>query len=133
MKRLWIPLCFILGFSMVAYNLYFWGGVASAAEVGTIVRERASTFSFITWAYVSAGQGILDMLGWQEAASQFAQARAGDVFATMKANPLLALDTLFKSLPAYSLVCYYGGPLLILIAAFAQTQKPKSFKTFGSK
>ncbi len=133
MKRLWIPLCIILGFFMLAYSLYFWGGVASTAEVGTIVSERASTFSFIAWSYISAGKGIVDLLGWQDSASQFAHASVGDSFAAMQQNPLLALHTLFESLPAYSLVCYYGGPLLILIGAFAQAQKPKSFKTFGSK
>lgn len=133
MKRLWVPICLVLGFSMLAYNLYFWGGVASAAEVGEIVRERASTFSFITWSYVSAGYGILEMLGSQEGASQFAHAQVGASFAAMQASPLTALDELFKSLPWYGTMSYYGGPLLVLIGAFAQSRKPKGFKTFGSQ
>jgi hypothetical protein len=133
MKRIWIPLCIILGLAMLAYDLYFWGGIASSAEVGAIVREHATTFSFITWAYVSAGQGIMDMLGLQASASQFAQTQVGGVFAAMQANPLTALDELFKKLPTHTLVSYYGGPLMLLIGAFAQSQKPKTFKTFGSK
>ena len=133
MKRLWVPLCLVIGFAMLAYSLYFWGGIASTPELGAIVRERASTFSFITWSYVSAGFGLLDMLGWQEAAVQFAHNQVGGTLAALQANPLTALDELFKVLPWYCRVSYYGGPLLILIGAFAQSRKPKSFKTFGSK
>lgn len=133
MKKLWVPLCFILGFSMLAYSLYFWGGLASTSEVGAMVRERASTFSFIAWSYVSAGYGILSMLDLQETAAQFAHAQVGAGFAAMQASPLTALDDLFKSLPWYSIVSYYGGPLMILLGAFAQSRKPKSFKTFSSK
>ena len=133
MKRLWVPLCLVIGFAMLAYSLYFWGGIASTPELGAIVRERASTFSFITWSYVSAGFGILNMLGWQEAAVQFAHNQVGDTLAALQANPLTALDELFKVLPWYCRISYYGGPLLILIGAFAQSRKPKSFKTFGSK
>ena len=133
MKRLWVPLCLVIGFAMLAYSLYFWGGIASTPELGAIVRERASTFSFITWSYVSAGFGLLNMLGWQEAAVQFAHNQVGGTLAALQANPLTALDELFKVLPWYCRVSYYGGPLLILIGAFAQSRKPKSFKTFGSK
>jgi hypothetical protein len=133
MKRLWVPLCLILGFSMLGYSLYLWGGIASTSEVGAMVRERASTFSFITWSYVSAGYGILDMLGWQENASQFAHTQVGGSFASMKASPLTALDELFSALPWYGIFSYYGGPLLILIGSFAQTRKPKGFKTYGSR
>ena len=133
MKRLWVPLCLVLGFVMLAYNLYFWGGIASTPELGAIVRERASTFSFITWSYVSAGFGILNMLGWQEAAVQFAHNQVGDTLVLMQASPLTALDDLFKALPWYCRGSYYGGPLLILIGAFAQSRKPKSFKTFGTQ
>ncbi len=133
MKRLWVPLCLVIGFAMLAYSLYFWGGIASTPELGAIVQERASTFSFITWSYVSAGFGILNMLGWQEAAVQFAHKQVGDALVLIQANPLTALDELFKVLPWYCRVSYYGGPLLILIGAFAQSRKPKSFKTFGSK
>lgn len=133
MKRLWVPLCLVLGFVMLAYSLYFWGGIASTSEVGAIVRERASTFSFITWSYVSAGFGILNLLGWQDAASQHASAQVGQVFAAMQASPLTGLDDLFKALPWYCRVSYYGGPLMILIGAFAQSRKPKSFKTFGTQ
>lgn len=133
MKRLWVPLCLVIGFAMLAYSLYFWGGIASTPELGTIVRERASTFSFITWSYVSAGFGLLNMLGWQEAAVQFANNQVGDALVPIQATALTALDDLFKVLPWYCRVSYYGGPLLILIGAFAQSRKPKSFKTFGSK
>lgn len=133
MKKIWVPLCLVVGFAMLAYSLYFWGGIASTPELGAIVRERASTFSFITWSYVSAGFGILNMLGWQEAAVQFAHNQVGDALVPIQANALAALDELFKVLPWYCRVAYYGGPLLILIGAFAQSRKPKSFKTFGSK
>ena len=133
MKRIWVPLCLVIGFAMLAYSLYFWGGIASTPELGAIVRERASTFSFITWSYVSAGFGLLNMLGWQEAAVQFAHSQVGDSLVPIQANALTALDDLFKVLPWYCRVSYYGGPLLILIGAFAQSRKPKSFKTFGSK
>jgi hypothetical protein len=133
MKRMWVPLCLILGFVMLAYSLYFWGGLASTLEVGAIVRERASTFSFITWSYVSAGHGILNMLGWQEGANQFAHGHVGSVFTTMQTSPFTALDELFKTLPWYDLAAYYGGPLLILIGSFAQSRKPKAFKTFGKR
>lgn len=133
MKRIWVPLCLVIGFAMLAYSLYFWGGIASTPELGAIVRERASTFSFITWSYVSAGFGLLNMLGWQEAAVQFAHNQVGDALVPIQANALTALDDLFKVLPWYCRVSYYGGPLLILIGAFAQSRKPKSFKTFGSK
>ena len=133
MKRIWVPLCLAIGFAMLAYSLYFWGGIASTPELGAIVRERASTFSFITWSYVSAGFGLLNMLGWQEAAVQFAHNQVGDALVPIQANALTALDELFKVLPWYCRVSYYGGPLLILIGAFAQSRKPKSFKTFGSK
>ncbi|MGH8051871.1 MAG: hypothetical protein ACREPB_14525 [Arenimonas sp.] len=133
MKRLWVPLCLILGFCMLAYSLYLWGGIANTAEVGAIVRERVSTFSFITWSYVSAGYGILNLFGLQEGASQFAHAQVGASFASMQASPLTALDELFRSLPWYSKMAYYGGPFLVLIGAFAQSRKPKGFKTFGSQ
>ena len=133
MKRILVPLCLVIGFAMLAYSLYFWGGIASTPELGAIVRERASTFSFITWSYVSAGFGILNMLGWQEAAVQFAHNQVGDSIVVIQASPLTALDDLFNVLPWYCRVSYYGGPLLILIGAFAQSRKPKSFKTFGSK
>lgn len=133
MKKLWVPLCLVLGFAMLAYSLYFWGGIASSPEVGAIVRERASTFSVITWSYVSAGFGILNMLGWQEAAIQFANNQVGDVIVAMQASPLTALDDLFKALPWFCRVSYYGGPLLILMGAFAQARKPKAFNTFGRK
>ena len=133
MKRFWTPLCLILGFAMLAYSLYFWGGLASTPEVGAMVRERASTFSFITWAYVSAGVGIVNLLGWQDAASQFAHGHMAGVLGAMQASPATALDQAFKALPWQMLASYYGGPLMILIGSFAQSRKPKSFKTFGSK
>ena len=133
MKRYWVPLCLILGFSMLGYSFYLWGGIASTAEVGTIVRDRASTFSFITWSYVSAGYGVLNMLGWQDGASQFAHTQVGVSFASMQATPLTALDELFRSLPWYGKMSYYGGPLLVLLGAFAQSRKPKGFKTFSSQ
>jgi len=133
MKRILVPLCLIIGFAMLAYNLYFWGGLASTHEVGSMVREHASTFSFITWSYVTAGEGILNMLGWNEGAAQFANSEVGNVFATMQGSPSTALDELFKAMPGFSLFCYYGAPLLILIGTFAQSRKPKSFKTFGTK
>lgn len=133
MKRLWVPLCFILGTAMLLYDLYFWGGVASTSEVGALVQEHASTFSFITWSYISAGHGILNMLGWQDSAALFAQGQVGDLFVAMQASPLTALDDLFKAIPWYSLVSYYGAPLFLLIGTFAQSRKPKTFKTFGSK
>jgi hypothetical protein len=133
MKKIWVPLCLILGIAMLVYSLYLWGGIASTPEVGTIVRERASTFSFIAWSYVSAGFGIFDMLGWQESARQFAAGQVGESFAAMQVSPTTALDDLFKSLPWYAVVSYYGGPLLILLGSFAQSRKPKSFRTFGAK
>ncbi len=133
MKRFWVPFCFIAGASMLLYSLYFWGGIASTSEVGGLVQERASTFSFIAWSYISAGHGILNMLGWQDSAAQFAHGQAGDLFAAMQASPLTALDDLFKAMPWYGLVSYYGGPLLLLTGAFAQSRKPKTFKTFGSR
>ena len=131
MKRLWIPLCFILGLVMLAHSLYFWGGLASTDEVGVLVRERAPSFSFITWAYVSAGHGILTTLHWQEAGSLFAFSHVGDVFVSMQASPLTAMDQLFEALPWLSLLSYYGGPIMILVGVFAQARKPKTFKTFG--
>lgn len=131
MKRFWVPLCFILGFAMLAFSLYFWGGTASTAEVGALVRERAASFSFLTWAYVSAGYEVLNSLGWQEGASQFASDQVGQVFVSMQANPVLALDELFNAQPWYVRISYYAGPLMILLGAFAQARKPKTFKTFG--
>ena len=113
MNRYWVPLCLLLGFCMLGYSLYLWGGIASTSEVGAMVRERASTFSFMAWSYVSAGYGILDMLGWHENASQFAHAQVGGSFASMQASPLTALDELFNALPWYGIFSYYGGPLLI--------------------
>lgn len=131
MKRIWIPLCFILGFAMLFYSLYFWGGLASTKEVGVLVRERASTFSFIAWVYITSGQGIMDMLGWQDSAGQHAVNEAGHLFAAMKTTPYTAMDTLFKELPPLAKASYYGGPLLILIGTFAHLRRPKQFKTFG--
>ncbi len=131
MKRIWIPLCLILGFAMLAYSLYFWGGIASTEEVGALVRERASTFSFITWAYITSGQGIIDLLGWQDTAGQHAIDQVGFLFAEMKATPYSAMDHLFREMPGLAKTCYYGGPMLILIGTFAHLRKPKTFKTFG--
>jgi hypothetical protein len=133
MKKIWVPLCLVLGFAMLAYSLYFWGGIACTPEIGAIVRERASTFSFIAWSYISAGFGLLNMLGWQEGAIEFAHQQLGDVLVSTRASPLTAMDDLFKALPWFCRVSYYGGPLLILIGAFAQQQKPKAITTFGSR
>ena len=130
-KRIWIPLCFILGFAMLAHSLYFWGGLVSTQEVGGLVRERTSTFSFIAWCYITSGQGILEMGGWQEAAIQYAQNEVGGVFAVMKQTPQIAMDTLFKEIPYSVKLSYYGGPLLLLVGMFLQLRKPKTFKTFG--
>ncbi len=131
MKRVWVPLCLILGFVMLAHSLYFWGGLASTEEVGSLVRERASTFSFIAWCYITAGQGLLDMSGYQESAALYAQGQVGSLFATMNENAYTALSHLFKEVPAIIKVSYYGGPLMILFGAFAHLRKPKPFKTFG--
>ena len=131
MKRIWITFCLILGFAMLAYSLYFWGGLASTAEVGALVRERASTFSFITWAYVTAGQGLLSTFGWQDTAAQHAQGQVGSIFAAMNASPYTALDNLFEEIHWLIKVSYYGGPFMILLGAFAHMRKPKTFKTFG--
>lgn len=131
MKRVWVPLCFILGFAMLAHSLYFWGGLVSTPEVGTLVRDRASTFSFIAWCYITSGQGILGAFGWQDAAIQYAQGQVGGIFAEMNANPFVALDNLFKELPWINRVSYYGGPLMLLVGTFAHLRKPKTFKTFG--
>lgn len=132
MKRAWVPLCFILGFVMLAHSLYFWGGLASTEEVGALVRERASTFSFITWSYVTAGQGILGGLGFQEQALLYAQDQVGSQFDMMLANHYLALGNLFKEIPMIIKVSYYGGPLMILLGIFAHLRRPKTFKTFGA-
>ena len=131
MRRIWAPLCFILGFAMLAHSLYFWGGLVSTEEVGALVRERTSTFSFIAWCYITSGQGILDMAGWQESAVQYARGEVGGVFAVMKETPAIAMDNLFKQLPSLIKASYYGGPLLLLVGTFIQLRKPKTFKTFG--
>lgn len=131
MKQIWAPLCFILGFAMLAHSLYFWGGLVSTPEVGELVRERTSTFSFIAWCYITSGQGILEMAGWQEGAIQYAQAEVGSAFAVMKETPVVAMDNLFKQLPSLIKVSYYGGPLLLLVGSFIHLRKPKRFKTFG--
>lgn len=131
MRRIWAPLCFILGFAMLAHSLYFWGGLVSTEEVGELVRKRTSTFSFIAWCYITSGQGILDMAGWQEAAVQYARGEVGGVFALMKETPAIAMDNLFKQLPTLIKVSYYGGPLLLLVGTFIHLRKPKTFKTFG--
>lgn len=131
MKRIWTPLCFILAFAMLAHSLYFWGGLASTQEVGALVSERTSTFSFLAWCYITSGQGILDMAGWKQAAIQYAQGEVGGVFPVMIANPYVAMDHLFKEIPALIKISYYGGPLLLLIGTFVQLRKPKTFKTFG--
>jgi len=131
MKKIWTPLCFILGFAMLAHSLYFWGGLVSTAEVGELVRERASTFSFITWCYVTAGQGVLEMAGWQDAAMQYAMGEVAAVFPVMAATPQVAMDNLFKEIPYLVKLSYYGGPLLLLVGTFLHLRKPKTFKTFG--
>ncbi len=131
MKRIWTPLCFILGFGMLAHSLYFWGGLASTEEVGALVRERTSTFSFIAWCYITSGQGILEMTGWQEPAVQYARVEVGGVFAAMKATPQVAMEKLFSEIPSLVRLSYYCGPLFILIGSFLQLRKPKTFKTFG--
>ena len=131
MKKIWTPLCFILGFAMLAHSLYFWGGLVSTVEVGELVRERTSTFSFITWCYITAGQGVLEMAGWQNAAMQYAQNEVGGVFAVMKQTPYVAMENLFKEIPVLVKISYYGGPLLILVGSFMHLRKPKTFKTFG--
>lgn len=133
MKRVWIPFCFIVGAAMLAYDLYFWGGLASTSEVGSIVRERASTFSFLAWSYMSAGFGMVDMLGSNEGAASFARGQIGDLLAGLNADPLTTLDGIFKALPWYALCSYYGAPLLILLGIFAQSRKPKPFNTYGSR
>lgn len=131
MKRFWVPLFFILGFVMLAHSLYFWGGLASTTEVGALVNERVSNYSFLAWAYVSAGSGLLNLLGWQQAASQFANGQAGHIFEVMQKSPLIAMDQLFSALPWINKISYYGGPVMILLGIFAQSRKPKTFKTFG--
>ena len=103
----------------------------STVEVGELVRERASTFSFITWCYITAGQGILEMAGWQDAAMQYARGEVGGVFAAMTATPQIAMDNLFKEIPVLVKISYYGGPLLLLVGSFIHLRKPKTFKTFG--
>jgi hypothetical protein len=133
MKRIWIPLCLLLGFAMLLYNLYFWGGVASGPEVGPMFRERASSYSFLAWMYISAGQGCLDLLGWQESAAQFVSARMGYLYESMAASPGTAFDKLFKNISMMTTVSYYGAPLLLLMGAFAQTRKPKQFSTFSKR
>ena len=75
----------------------------------------------------------MHMLGWQDSAAQLARGEVGGMFEAMKASPLMALDDLFKALPWYCLFSYYAGPLLLLVGVIAQSAKPKSFKTFGSK
>ena len=131
MKNFWTPLCFILGIAMLAHNLYFWGGLVSTVEVGELVRERASTFSFIAWCYITSGQGILEMAGWQNAAMQYASGEVGGVFAAMTATPQIAMDNLFKEIPVLVKISYYGAPLLLLVGTFLHLRKPKTFKTFG--
>lgn len=131
MKRIWIPLCFILGFVMLAHSLYFWGGLASTQEVGPLVRERASTFSFLAWCYISSGQGILDLAGWKQSAIGYAQGEAGGLFPAMLASPYVAMGTLFKDIPMLIKLSYYAGPLLLLLGTFGHLRKPKTFKTFG--
>ncbi|MEO6171590.1 MAG: hypothetical protein ABIP02_00585, partial [Arenimonas sp.] len=95
------------------------------------VRDRASTFSFIAWCYITSGQGILAAAGWQDAAIQYAQSQVGGIFVEMKANPFTAMDDLFKQLPMIIQVSYYGAPLMLLLGTFAHLRKPKTFKTFG--
>ena len=131
MKQIWTPLCFILGLAMLAHSLYFWGGLVSTAEVGELVRERASTFSFITWCYITSGHGILEMAGWQDAAMQYARGEVGAVFPAMTATPQVAMDNLFMEIPFLVKFSYYGGPLLLLLGTFMHLRKPKTFKTFG--
>jgi len=131
MKRIWVPVCFILGFAMLAHSLYFWGGLASTEQVGALVRERTSTFSFLAWCYMSSGQGVVEMVGWKQAAIEYAQGEAGAIFPAMVANPYVAMDTLFKEMPSLVRLSYYGGPLLLLLGIFGHLRKPKPFKTFG--
>jgi hypothetical protein len=130
MKRFWIPACLVVGVLMVAMSLFYWGGLASHADVGKFVTDNVAKYSFIAWAYCSAGEIILAVVGLDASAAEYAAKHAGHVFPAVKDTPYSAMAALYAATPGEIKFASYAGPLLIAIAAFAQSRKPQTFRTF---
>jgi hypothetical protein len=131
MKRFWIPACFVIGIVMVATSLFYWGGLASHAEVGKFVSDNVAKYSFIAWVYCSSGASILPLIGLDAPATEYAAKHAGQAFSAVKATPYSAMAALYAATPGEIKFASYIGPLLLAIAAFAQVRKPQSFRTFN--
>jgi hypothetical protein len=130
MKRFWIPVCFLIGIVMVAVSLFYWGGLASHAEVGKFVTDNVAKYSFIAWAYCSAGGSILPLIGLDTFAAEYAAKHAGQVFPAVKDTPYSAMAALYAATPAEIKFASYAGPVLLAIAGFAQSRKPQTFTAF---
>jgi hypothetical protein len=131
MKQFWIPVCFLLSIALLGMSLYFWGGVATHPEMGAYFREHVSTYSFTLWVYSAAGAKVVTGLGVQANAADYVAHYLGGVLPVIKSAPFSAMDALFKATPWKIKIANYLGPILFLTAVFAQTRKPKTFKTFG--
>lgn len=100
------------------------GALANEAGVGAAIAASAQAQAPIAHTYIFLGSSVVSALPWLQTVGQsIADAALGDAYTAIAATPEAAIDLLFSEsrgpLRALFLLCYWGAPLLLVLAIAA--------------
>lgn len=120
-------------FLMLVWDLYLWGGLTRAPEIGPLALDATRRELSLASIYAPAGRAALDATGLTAGAA----AEASDVFqplrARLLANPSAAMETLVEDMPSSARISYYGAPLLLLLFGVLWWRRPRGVHMMGRR
>jgi hypothetical protein len=126
-------LLLILLVASLSLNLLGWSGLCRNAEVGPLVRDAVVRESPLIQTYVAVGDVLALIPGIAPAGSALAEYAFGATFATIKAEPRVALEVLDRSghgiAPRLLAVNTLATPVLFVAWLIAFLMRPRQVAT----
>ena len=131
MRKALLILSWLLALLFLAHDLYYWGGIAVTPKVGERIDAQATLESPLAKTYLSIGRQIVGGLGRAAQARDYAATLSGDLYPEIEDDQHRALARLLDAQTPFGRVCYYGGPLLLLLSLVLHARCEKPIRTFG--
>ena len=109
----------------LGYDLWLWGGLARHAEFGPALQKSGRYDVSLASLYLQSGAPLLDLTGLGLRAAADAEAAFRPVLARVRASPMAAMDNLQQDMPAGAKACYFGAPLLLVLAVLLWWRRPR--------
>lgn len=118
---------------MLAWDLYLWGGLTRAPDIGPLALEATRREVSLAAIYAPTGRAMLDVTGLTPRAA----AEAAETFAPVRerllANPPAAMETLIEDMPSSARISYYGAPALFLLFCLLWWRRPRGVHMMGRR